>query len=228
MHHFSDKFSSVTDLKVKLLDQFGAQLPATTLFNVGYFDGRQSMKVCICSQDDLDKMYTSLASAKKREVLLWCDGRAEDGNSQKKDKYCEKEVELDKLIDEIKDIHEGDEYTEPQYRLWARMIQNGIHVSKHDPPQIPLITGVAPVCKKQKIEESNVEQTIISTATAIVKALQPGAHTIQQTVVTESQPSPGKAADVRGKCLAQLSVIKKLFDEKVLTEEELLEQKVIF
>ena len=104
----SDKFSSVTDLKVKLLDQFGAQLPATTLFNVGYFDGRQS----ICSQDDLDKMYTSLASAKKREVLLWCDGRAEDGNSQKKDKYCEKEVEIDKLVDEIKDIHEGDEYTE--------------------------------------------------------------------------------------------------------------------
>ena len=76
-----------------MLDQFGAQLPATTLFNVGYFDGRQSMKVCICSPDDFDKMYTiytSLASVKKREVLLWCDGRAEDGNSQKKDKYCEK------------------------------------------------------------------------------------------------------------------------------------------
>ena len=35
LYHFSDKFSSVTDLKVKLLDQFGAQLPATTLFNVG-------------------------------------------------------------------------------------------------------------------------------------------------------------------------------------------------
>lgn len=50
------------------------------------------------------------------------------------------------------------------------MIQNGIHVSKRDPLQILLITRVAPVCKKQKIEESNVEQTIISTATAIVKA----------------------------------------------------------
>ena len=84
LHHFSDKFLSVTDLKVKLLDQFGAQFPATTLFNLGYFDGRQSMMVCICSQDDLDKMYTTLASAKKREVLLQCDGRAEDGNSQKR------------------------------------------------------------------------------------------------------------------------------------------------
>ena len=84
LHHFSDKFSSVTGLKVKLLDQFGAQFPATTLFNLGYFDGRQSMMVCICSQDDLDKMYTTLASAKKREVLLQCDGRAEDGNSQKR------------------------------------------------------------------------------------------------------------------------------------------------
>ena len=59
--------------------------------------------------------------------------------------------------DEIEDIHEGDEYTEPQYRLWARMMQNGIHVSKHDISQIPLITGVAPVRKKLKIEKSNVE-----------------------------------------------------------------------
>ena len=79
--------------------------------------------------------------------------------------------ELDKPVDEIKKIHEEDEYTEPQYRLWVRMIQNGIHVSKHDPPQISLITGVALVCKKQKIEESNVKQTIVSTAIAIVKAL---------------------------------------------------------
>ena len=47
-----------------------------------------------------------------------------------------------------------------------------------------------------------------------MKALQPGAHTIQQTVVTESQPSPGKAADVRGKCLAQLSVIRKGFNRR--------------
>ena len=83
------------------MDQFGTQLPTTMTFNVGYFDGRQSMKVCICTQDDLDKMYMSLASAKKREVLLWCDGRAKDGNNQKKDKYCEKEAELDKLVDEI-------------------------------------------------------------------------------------------------------------------------------
>ena len=85
------------DMKVKLLDQFGAQLPSTTAFNVGYFDGRQPMKVCICTQDDLEKMYISLVSAKKREVLLWCDGRAEDGSSQKTDNYSEKEAELDKL-----------------------------------------------------------------------------------------------------------------------------------
>ena len=91
MHHFSNKFSSVTDLKVKLLDQFGAQLPTTMAFRVGYFDGHQSMKMCICTQDDLGKMYTLLVSAKKREVLLWCDGRAEDGNNQKKDKHCDKE-----------------------------------------------------------------------------------------------------------------------------------------
>ena len=107
------------------------------------------------------------------------------------------------------------------------MIQNRIHVSKHDPPHIPFITGIAPVCKNTKSKKAMLDKLSSFTATAIVKPLQPGAHTIQKTVVTKYQPYPGKAADGRGKCLAQLSMIKKLFDEKVLTEE-LLEQKVIF
>ena len=236
LHHFNSRFSCVMDLKVKLMDQFGTQVPATTTFNVGYFEGRQSMKMWVCSQDDLDKMYLSFESAKKRDILLWCDGY-EDGSNQKKDtstKQADREAEIDRLVDELKEIHSDEDYTEPQYRLWARMIQNGIHVSKQDPPRIPLITGVAPAQKKRK-RMDDVEQTIISTASALVKAaFNPSqvsttqSPSFQQTVIastSESQPSPGKAAEIRGKCLSQLSVLKRLFDDDVLTEEELKEQK---
>jgi len=231
------------DLRVKLIDQFGPQVPATTTFNVGYFEGRHSMKMWICSQDDLDKMYSSFESAKKKDILLWCDGY-EDGSNQKKDagtKQADREAEIDRLVDELKELHSDEDYTEPQYRLWARMIQNGIHTSKQDPPRIPLITGVAPLQKKRKRMdgEQSVDQAIISTATALVKAAfnssQPNVSTtttqspsFQQTVIastSEGQPSPGKAAEIRGKCLSQLSVLKKLFDEDILTEEELKEQK---
>jgi len=45
--------------------------------------------------------------------------------------------------------------------------------SKQDPPQIPLINGVAPKQKKREWmddDDRSVKQTIISTATALVKA----------------------------------------------------------
>jgi len=94
------------------------------------------MKIWLCNKDDLDKMYLSFESAKKRGILLWCDGYEEAGN-QKKDtstKQADREAEIDRLVDELKEIHSDEHYTEPQYRLWA---QNGIHTSKQDPPQIP-------------------------------------------------------------------------------------------
>ena len=41
---FHGKFTSVVDLKVKLMEEFEEQVPPTTRFSVGYFAGRQSTK----------------------------------------------------------------------------------------------------------------------------------------------------------------------------------------
>ena len=52
-------------------------------------------------------MYTSFESAKKKDIFLWCDG-CDDGSSQKKDtsaKHADREIEIDKIVDELKDIH---------------------------------------------------------------------------------------------------------------------------
>ena len=124
-----------------------------------------------------------------------------------------------------------------QYRLWARLMSSCSHKSKDTPPQVPLITGVTPT-RKKKCDQV----TIVSTAAAVVKAVSASggtliqSPTIQQTV--QDSPisdagkaksvlgvSPGKAADIRGKSFGQLSALKQLYDENVLTQAEFEEQK---
>jgi len=70
---FSGWFSSVTDLKVKILDRFG-----TTTSNVGYFEDRQ-WKMWICCQENLNKIYASSESAKKKD--MWLDLRKQEKHS---------------------------------------------------------------------------------------------------------------------------------------------------
>ena len=53
-------------------------------------------------------------------------------------KRAEKEKEIDKLTLELKELHSNQQnFSDPQYRLWARMITNGIHSSKESPPNVP-------------------------------------------------------------------------------------------
>ena len=69
IHHFHGVFTSILDLKEKIMDEFGNDVPATTNFNVGYFSGRQSAKRWIMTREDLDLMYKN----KKKDILLRCD-----------------------------------------------------------------------------------------------------------------------------------------------------------
>ena len=84
MRKFKGIFTSVIDLKVKLMEEFEDQVPPTTRFSVGYFEGRQSTKKWLVSQDDLTAMYSSLKKSGKTDVYLWCDGCSEkaQGNAR--------------------------------------------------------------------------------------------------------------------------------------------------
>ena len=62
VHQFHGRFSSVIDLKAKQMEEFQEQVPETVSFNVGYFEGHQSAKKWICSQEDLEAMYNVCAS----------------------------------------------------------------------------------------------------------------------------------------------------------------------
>jgi hypothetical protein len=132
-----------------------------------------------------------------------------------------KEKEVDDIAEELREINHGKHsYSDPQYKLWARMIINGLHSSKEVPPQVPMMTGVTPTRSSRK----SLEDTITSTVSAVVKAIGTP-HSSPTTQPVESQLktgiSPTKAVDIRGKCFSQLSSLKQLFEERVTTEEEL-------
>ena len=47
LRKFNGRFKTIIDLKVRLMDEFGDQIPPSTTFGVGYFAGRVSAKYWI-------------------------------------------------------------------------------------------------------------------------------------------------------------------------------------
>ena len=149
------------------MEEFDKQVPSTLNFSVGYFEGRQSTKKWLVSTEDLHAMYFSFQLSSKTDISLWCDGVCNEdevtpARKRKRlnddcpptSKRAEKESEVDDVTSDLKGLH-GDKYTEPQYRLWARMIINGLHSSRESPPNIPMITGFTPTRRsRQPIEET--------------------------------------------------------------------------
>jgi hypothetical protein len=233
MRQFSSKFTSIIDLKVKLMEEFEDQLPPTTQFAVGYFEARRSGKKWLVTQEDLTAMYSAMSRSSKTELCLWCDGRSEeaDANSRKRkrddspppSKRALKEKQIDDVAAELVELNsEKLDLSDPQYRLWARMIVCGNHSSKEKPPQLPLITGITPTRRSRK----SMEETVACTVSACMKAM---ASPSKPEESITPQPglgvSPGKAVDIRGKCFTQLASLKKLYEDSIISEDELQEQK---
>ena len=99
-----------------------------------------------------------------------------------------------------------------------------------------MITGIIPNRPARK----SIDETVASTLAAVVKGmgsaqpLQPQAQQNISTLPSQSTSlqtpatlgiSPSKTVEIRGKCLSQLASLKQLFEDSVLTEEELKEQK---
>ena len=73
MQSFHRKFESIGMMKLKLMKEYGEQVPETLEFRVGYFSGKQCTKYWLMCQDDLDVMYRSTNKEVKCNILLWCD-----------------------------------------------------------------------------------------------------------------------------------------------------------
>jgi len=154
-HHINEIYIS-SETRAKLKQSFSEQVPDTSDYHVGYFEKRHNRKHW---NDNSDDMYSSYQCSDT--IKLWCDRYEEkSGRHTQKESGKEKTVDTTKeddkkhdkfesIVQELVDEH-GDNYTEAQLRVWARLIVNGLHSSTSTPPNIPIITG-EPAVKKRKI-----------------------------------------------------------------------------
>ena len=70
MRHFNGRFTSIVDLKVKLMEEFENCIPPTTRFSLGYFECRQSIKKWLVTEDDLKAMYSTMKNNGKTNMLV--------------------------------------------------------------------------------------------------------------------------------------------------------------
>ena len=135
------------------MEKFKDDLSETTDFKVGYFCGKQSAKCWIVTQEDLNAMYET----GKDKIMLWADARVTSSGAntligQKRkcgdsysfvNKHQQIEAEVDNTVTELNE-KQGDKYSMPQLKLWARSIIYSNHDSTEEPPDIPAITGTGP------------------------------------------------------------------------------------
>ena len=216
------------------MEKLSEHVPVTTNFNIGYFEGKQTKKRWIYCQADVDAMYNFFKP--DSEVLLWCDAKCEDtddSNKSRKRKHEqtrreEKEQEVDDIFSELQDKH-SQSYEIPKLRLWARMMVSGLHSSTDEPPAVPAFKNVTP----KRTRTSSIGEAVTDAAEAIVKYMG------KQTLTTSHAPtdvnestnsikiSPSEVVDLRMKNFEQLRYLQTLYDDHILTQEELTEQKKI-
>ncbi len=234
LHHFHEKFRSPTEIKAQLMDEFCDDVPASTRFSVGYFEGKQSKKLALVNRDDLRAMYSSSHGG---EIQLWCDAPDTSSSDKKENKKScmeEKDASANEIFHELQEKH-GNKYPNPALRLWSRMIASGVHESKDDPPAVPMISGNT---SKRKGRESFTD-AFVGACSAVVEAIKPPTTSTQATqntpppkrVCTSADRgtvlSPGRTVELRTKYMEQLSALKKVYEDGVLTQDEFMEQKKI-
>ena len=229
LHHFDGKFDSITAIKVHLIDKFGDQVPQTINFNIGYFEGRQSKKRWLCCQEDLNAMYQCYKEG--GEISLWCDSRQlsieQSKTSVRKRKQDhptptpkqEKEEQVDIVYRDLKEKH-ANKYDNLKLRLWARMIVGGLHESTDEPPAVPAFH-----CELKRRKDS-LSGALTDAAGVLVKYMD---RRGSEDLPNQSRVgvSPGKVVDLRMKNLQQLRYLQSLYEDNILSDQELAEQKQI-
>lgn len=212
-------------MKVHLMEELGDDMPSSIHFDIGYYEKHSSKCSLVCA-DDLEGMYVNM---KTDEVFLWCDARCSDDGSNVRKRKSGAPGTSSKLEEEDVDEHyriltekHGDMYTVPQRRLWARTIHCGTYDNYETPPPLPMF---GPPAKRPKTD--SFSNAITNAAIAITKAISPPIPVTQGFDHKQLSVgiSPGKSADLRMKNLQQLRYIQTLFEDKILTENEFIEQK---
>ena len=224
----TEKFKSVTEIRMKLIEEFRDQVPSQLDFSVGYYDGSQQSKTWLVTKDDLEALYEKYPNG--GNVSLWCDGKSTDTVSKrKKDSESQpgtsyrqgKEEQVETTYAELHEKH-GSKYDPPRLRLWARMITTGLHSDYDTPPEIPAFLGSTP----KRARRESLSEAMSGAAVAFADALKgKEKDEKRQGSVVTSGISPGRSVELRMKNYEQLRYLQQLYDDGILTREEYQEQK---
>ena len=148
LNKYSSKFASVMAIRMLLIEEFKDQVPDSTSFQVGYFEGSQQMKIWIVTEVDLKDIHKA-----RGQINMWCEGVSNDGatkgqssSKRKRDEsgVPKKEEDVENNFKVLQDKHDKDkQFTTPLLRLWARTISAGLH-DDFDTPDLPAFSQSKP------------------------------------------------------------------------------------
>ena len=148
---------------------------------------------------------------------------------------------MDSLVADLKE-KQGNKYSMPQLRLWARSIVSGTDDSTEEPPNLPAITGLGP----KRPKKQSVGDALAEAASTFASAIR--APEIRQSggpnavVLSGNSPSkagsssesgrpiclsPGRVTELRSKKLQELKELQYLLEHNILTNKEFAEQKAL-
>ena len=102
-----------------------------------------------------------------------------------------------------------------QYRVWIEMYLGGIHPSLDTPPTSSMYNRAGGGSMKRKTGHTS---EVVSAIGDLTSALSP--RLIPSSSGNTTVNSPAKIIDNRTKCYKQLSDLKSLFENNVLSKEE--------
>ena len=97
------------------------------------------------------------------EIPLWCDGksyskkRSSDESQEAAAPLSNREKKEDNISLELQDKH-ANKFSGPQYKLWARLIENGQWDNMERPPNMPIFGITQP---KSCIRNSNLQRKLL-------------------------------------------------------------------
>ena len=213
-------------------------------FDVGYYQA--STVVSIRSPQDVMEIWNDVR--KGVNVILWCDGLKESnlttttrkrskkkadsdsdsdedvpiasGSSANKKKKCDKDEKLEKVVNELKELH-GQQYTPMQYRIWGEMIIGGLFSSKDEAPNTSMFSRAGGKEPKKKSEVAEALGEVAKHISTAFIGVLPSAKPSSSSAVA----SPAKSIGNRSKCYKQLGDLNELRSSGVLTEEEYQSEK---
>ena len=209
-------------------------------FDVGFIKNTNTA-VSIRSKQDLAEIWDQLQKGKN--IVLWCDGMTlaketkenrkrpvpvfsddedDDDLFEKKKKKRKKKREdsatadkVEEVIQKLKAKHGNTAYTQMQFRIWSEMIVGGLHQSQDDHPETTMFARCASGYAKKK--SSNV---VVKAIDKLSDALSP-----KQNSGSNQGHSPARVIENRSRCYRQLTELRNLQENGVLTLEEYMSEK---